>query len=56
MADYLSLEDAAKKLGIPTERLVELRSQGEVRGFRDGAQAGSFPKMKLNVWPMIYLI
>ncbi|TWU38779.1 Helix-turn-helix domain protein [Novipirellula aureliae] len=37
MADYLSLEDAAKKLGISTDRLVELRSQGQVRGFRDGA-------------------
>ncbi len=43
MADYLSLEEAAKKLGIPTDRLVELRSQGRVRGFRDGA-SWKFPE------------
>ncbi|WP_442507754.1 helix-turn-helix domain-containing protein [Novipirellula sp. SH528] len=47
MADYLSLEDAAKKLGIPTERLVELRSQGEVRGFRDGA-SWKFPENEIS--------
>jgi excisionase family DNA binding protein len=34
---YLSLEEAAAKLGISTERLVELRSEGQVRGFRDGS-------------------
>ncbi len=43
MANYLSLEEAAKKLGIPTDRLVELRSQGQVRGFRDGA-SWKFPE------------
>ena len=37
------LEEAAKKLGIPTDRLVELRSQGQVRGFRDGA-SWKFPE------------
>ena len=37
MSNYLSLDEAAKKLGIPTDKLVELRSSGEVRGFRDGA-------------------
>lgn len=37
MAEYLSLEEAAKKLGVPTDKLVDMRSQGEVRGFRDGA-------------------
>jgi len=43
MADYLSLEEAAKKLGISTDRLVDLRSQGQVRGFRDGA-SWKFPE------------
>ena len=47
MADYLSLEEAAKKLGIPTERLVDLRSQGEVRGFRDGA-SWKFPETEIS--------
>ena len=37
MANYLSLEEAAQKLGISAEKLVDLRSQGKVRGFRDGA-------------------
>ena len=37
MANYLSLEDAAQKLGITADQLVDLRSQGKVRGFRDGA-------------------
>ena len=43
MANYLSLEEAAKKLGISTDRLVDLRSQGQVRGFRDGA-SWKFPE------------
>ncbi len=47
MADYLSLEEAAKKLGIPTDRLVELRSQGKVRGFRDGA-SWKFPESAIE--------
>lgn len=47
MADYLSLEDAAKKLGIPTDKLVELRSQGKVRGFRDGA-SWKFPESSIE--------
>ncbi len=47
MANYLSLEEAAKKLGIPTDRLVELRSQGEVRGFRDGA-SWKFPENEID--------
>lgn len=44
---YLSLEDAAAKLGIPTDRLVELRSQGQVRGFRDGA-SWKFPETEID--------
>ena len=47
MASYLSLEEAAAKLGIPTERLVELRSQGEVRGFRDGS-SWKFPDTEIE--------
>jgi excisionase family DNA binding protein len=47
MANYLSLEEAAEKLGIPTDRLVELRSQGEVRGFRDGA-SWKFPENEID--------
>lgn len=47
MANYLSLEEAAKKLGISTERLVDLRSQGEVRAFRDGA-SWKFPEDEIE--------
>lgn len=47
MADYLSLEEAAKKLGIPTDKLVELRSQGKVRGFRDGS-SWKFPETAIE--------
>ncbi len=47
MANYLSLEEAAEKLGIPTERLVDLRSQGEVRGFRDGS-SWKFPEDEIE--------
>jgi excisionase family DNA binding protein len=47
MADYLSLEDAAKKLGIPTDKLVDMRSQGEIRGFRDGA-SWKFPENEIS--------
>ncbi len=47
MANYLSLEEAAAKLGIPTDRLVELRSQGQVRGFRDGT-SWKFPDSEID--------
>ena len=47
MANYLSLEEAATKLGVPTDRLVELRSQGEIRGFRDGA-SWKFPENEID--------
>lgn len=47
MANYLSLEDAAKQLGIPTDKLVELRSSGSVRGFRDGA-SWKFPDTEIE--------
>jgi excisionase family DNA binding protein len=44
---YLSLEEAAAKLGISTDRLVELRSQGQVRGFRDGS-SWKFPDTEIE--------
>ncbi|KAA5544468.1 helix-turn-helix domain-containing protein [Roseiconus nitratireducens] len=44
---YLSLEEAAAKLGISTDRLVELRSQGEIRGFRDGS-SWKFPENEID--------
>ena len=47
MATYLSLEEAAAKLGITTDRLVELRSQGQVRGFRDGS-SWKFPDSEID--------
>ena len=47
MADYLSLDEAAAKLGIPTDRLVELRSQGQIRGFRDGS-SWKFPENEIE--------
>ncbi|MCC9599702.1 helix-turn-helix domain-containing protein [Stieleria sp. JC731] len=44
---YLSLDEAAKKLGISSDRLVELRSQGQVRGFRDGS-SWKFPENEIE--------
>ncbi len=35
MANYVSLDDAAKTLGVSSE-LVEMRSRGEIFGYRDG--------------------
>lgn len=34
---FLKFEDALEKLGIPAERLNELRETGEVRAYRDGS-------------------
>jgi len=36
MASYLSLEESAKLLGITANELIEMRSRGEIFGFRDG--------------------
>jgi excisionase family DNA binding protein len=36
MANYVSLDDAAKILGISADELVEMRSRGEIFGYRDG--------------------
>jgi len=35
--NYLPLDEAAQRLGISHEKLVEMRSRGAIRGFRDGA-------------------
>lgn len=47
MASYLSLEEAAAKLGIATDRLVELRAQGQIRGFKDGT-SWKFPDSEID--------
>ncbi|MEM0925834.1 MAG: helix-turn-helix domain-containing protein [Planctomycetota bacterium] len=44
---YLSLDEAAAKLGIAADRLVELRSQGQIRGFRDGS-SWKFPESEIE--------
>lgn len=36
-AQFITLEDAAKKLGVHTDELVEMRSRGDIFGYRDGA-------------------
>lgn len=37
MANFVSLEDAAKKLGVTPDALVEMLSKGEIFGYRDGS-------------------
>ncbi len=37
MANYVSLDEAAKILGILPDELVEMRSRGEIFGYRDGS-------------------
>jgi excisionase family DNA binding protein len=37
MATYVSLDEAAKILGISSDELVEMRSRGEIFGYRDGS-------------------
>ncbi len=36
MSNFVSLEEAAKKLGVSAEALVEMLSRGEIFGYRDG--------------------
>lgn len=36
MANYVSLDEAAKILGLSTDELIEMRSRGEIFGYRDG--------------------
>ena len=47
MANYLSLEEAAQKLGVSPDQLVDLRSRGKLRGFRDGA-SWKFPDAEID--------
>ncbi|QDV66503.1 Helix-turn-helix domain protein [Rosistilla carotiformis] len=44
---FIPLEEAAQLLGIPTEKLVEMRSSGDVRAFKDGA-SWKFPKDEID--------
>ncbi len=37
MSQFLELNEAAARLGVSPDKLVEMRSNGEIRGFRDGA-------------------
>ena len=37
MSNFVSLEDAAKKLGVSPDEIVEMRSRGDIFGYRDGA-------------------
>lgn len=37
MSNFVSLEDAAKRLGVSADELVEMRSRGDIFGYRDGA-------------------
>jgi hypothetical protein len=46
-SQFLSLEEAAKQLGISPEELVSMRSAGKVRGFRDGT-SWKFPVDELT--------
>jgi hypothetical protein len=36
MADFIPLEDAAKLLGVSVDEIKDMRSRGEIFGFRDG--------------------
>lgn len=36
MSNFVTLDEAAKKLGVSTDELVEMRSRGEIFGYRDG--------------------
>jgi hypothetical protein len=37
MSNFVSLEDAAKRLGVTPDELVEMRSRGEIFGYRAGS-------------------
>ncbi|QDS90536.1 Helix-turn-helix domain protein [Rosistilla ulvae] len=44
---FVPLEEAAKLLGIPTEQLVTMRSDGEIRAFKDGT-SWKFPQAEID--------
>ena len=37
MSNFVPLEEAAKRLGVSADELVEMRSRGDIFGYRDGA-------------------
>ncbi|GAB5403460.1 MAG: hypothetical protein Aurels2KO_16910 [Aureliella sp.] len=37
MSNFVSLDDAAKRLGVSADEIVEMRSRGDIFGYRDGA-------------------
>lgn len=37
MSNFVSLDEAAKKLGVSSDELVEMLSRGDIFGYRDGA-------------------
>lgn len=45
--NYVPLDEAARILGVSPERLVEMRSQGQLRGFKDGA-SWKFPQEEIE--------
>jgi excisionase family DNA binding protein len=44
---FVSLEEAARLLGLSTDDLVDMRSRGEIRGFRDGT-SWKFPDTEID--------
>ncbi|MEZ6092266.1 MAG: helix-turn-helix domain-containing protein [Pirellulaceae bacterium] len=44
---FVPLEEAAALLGVPTEKLVQMRSDGSIRGFKDGA-SWKFPQDEID--------
>ncbi len=37
MSNYVPLDEAAKRLGVNPDQLVEMLSRGDIFGYRDGA-------------------
>ncbi len=35
-SNFVPLEEAAKRLGVSADELVEMRSRGDIFGYRDG--------------------
>ena len=46
-SNYVPLDEAARILGVTPDELVEMRSQGQLRGFRDGA-SWKFPQAEID--------
>ena len=52
---FVPLDEAAKLLGISTDRLVAMRSDGEIRGFKDGA-SWKFPHVSIKYLILLELV